>query len=576
MILRERQKIFVSKCVAALIQKRNTLGVAPTGAGKTVCMAGIAKEIRPKLKDPMLVLQHRDELVAQNARTFVRFMGSGECTPRIINAEKKVFDRSKTGMHFAMVQTLSRPENLEKLPRLGALFIDEAHHAVADSYMRLIHHAKKDNPDLLVYGTTATPNRGDRKGLIGIFDNCADQVTIQELIAAGHLVKPRCFVVDVGTQEGLGKVKRTAQDFNMTEVEKIMNKRAINEEVVKHWQERAGDRQTIVFCSTIEHARDVMMMFQEKGVKAGMIDGIMPSGERRQILKDYDEAKLQVLVNVAVLTEGFDNQPTSCVILLRPSSWKSTMVQMIGRGLRKIDPETYPGVIKDDCIVLDFGTSILVHGDLMDEPDLQGVGVKECSVCESTVPEQARECPICGFEFPREEHPEGEGAGASGGGERPDEMSGFAMTEIDILESSPFKYETMCGGLVQMCTGFTAWACVVCYTNGRFYAIGGKSDPENPKRKETHLLANAGDYMVALQTADDWMREHGDAAAAKKSKRWLTQAPTDNQINLLNKIGRDITMGDRMSLTKYHAACMISWEFNWKAIKSRITTAAKG
>lgn len=573
MILRERQKVFVSKCVDALKTKRNTLGVAPTGAGKTVCMAGIAAEIRPQLDKPMLVLQHRDELVTQNAGTFVRYIGAAKCTPRIINAEQKVFDRSKTGMHFAMVQTLCRPDNLDKLPPLGALFIDEAHHAVAESYMRIIYRCKDMNPDLLLYGTTATPNRGDKKGLIGVFDNCADQVTIKELIEAGHLVRPRCFVIDVGAQDELGKVRRTAQDFDMGEVEKIMNKRAINEEVVKHWKEKAGDRPTIVFCSNVDHARAVTAVFQEQGVKAAYIDGDMSKTERRAILKAYDRGELQVLINVAVLTEGFDHQPTSCVILLRPSSWKSTMAQMIGRGLRKVDPEKYPGIIKDDCIVLDFGTSILTHGDLMDEPNLLGAGVKDCDCCGATVPEQTRECPICGNEFPWETQGGGEDEddddGSDGGRPGPGQMGGFVMTEIDILESSPFKYETMCNGLVQMCTGFTAWACVVAYTNGRFYAVGGKG-------RESHILANAGDYMVALQSADDWMREHGDASTAKKSKRWLTQAPTDKQVSLLEKLGRPLSMGDRMSLTKYRAACMIEWEFNWKAIKTRVQKAAGG
>jgi DNA repair protein RadD len=92
--------------------------------------------------------------------------------------------------------------------------------------------------------------------------------------------------------------------------------------------------------------------------------------ERRETLAAYDRGEIQVITNVAVLTEGWDCQPTSCVILLRPSSFKSTMIQMIGRGLRKVEPERYPGVIKDDCIVLDFGTSILTHGSIEQDVDL--------------------------------------------------------------------------------------------------------------------------------------------------------------------------------------------------------------
>ncbi|NPB73705.1 helicase, partial [Shigella sonnei] len=79
-------------------------------------------------------------------------------------------------------------------------------------------------------------------------------------------------------------------------------------------------------------------------------------------LADYEAGDIHVIVNVAVLTEGWDHPPTSCVVLLRPSSYKSTMIQMVGRGLRTVDPEEHPGIVKTDCVVLDFGTSSLTHG----------------------------------------------------------------------------------------------------------------------------------------------------------------------------------------------------------------------
>ena len=75
---------------------------------------------------------------------------------------------------------------------------------------------------------------------------------------------------------------------------------------------------------------------------------------------------------MAVLTEGWDHPPTSCVVLLRPSSYKSTMIQMVGRGLRTVDPAEHPGVVKTDCVVLDFGTSSLTHGTLEQDVDLDG------------------------------------------------------------------------------------------------------------------------------------------------------------------------------------------------------------
>ena len=101
-----------------------------------------------------------------------------------------------------------------------------------------------------------------------------------------------------------------------------------------------------------------------------------------------ENGDMQVVVNVAVLTEGFDAPPVSCVVLTRPCSFKATMVQMIGRGLRTVDQEEFPGVIKTDCIVMDFGTSVLTHGEIDDSVDLDGG-----EATEGDAPE--KQCPAC-------------------------------------------------------------------------------------------------------------------------------------------------------------------------------------
>ena len=133
-----------------------------------------------------------------------------------------------------------------------------------------------------------------------------------------------------------------------------------------------------------------------------------------------------MIVNIAVLTEGWDHPPTSCVVLLRPSSAKSTMVQMVGRGLRTVDPAEHPGIVKSDCIVLDFGTSSLTHGTLEQDVDLDGrepvEGVapsRSCPECEADIPLACTECRICGADLVRD-------------GAEP--IAGFIMTEIDLLK----------------------------------------------------------------------------------------------------------------------------------------------
>ncbi|HJN25693.1 MAG TPA: DEAD/DEAH box helicase, partial [Rhodospirillales bacterium] len=320
MLLRPRQKTFVERSVNALDEHGNTLGVAPTGAGKTIMLSGVVGQMLGDNNAKAGVLAHRDELTAQNVLKFAKV--NPAISTSIIDARTKSW-RGRTT--FAMVPTLARKANLDAMPALDLLVIDEAHHVAADSYRRIIDHAQDRNPDVKVFGVTATPNRGDKKGLRPVFSNVADQISIGELIASGHLVPPRTFVIDVGAQEALQSVSKTIDDFDMKAVDAIMNKAPITDAVIRHWQEKAGDRQTVVFCSTVDHARNVRDAFTAAGVSAEMIYGDMGTGERRSALLAYENGDVQVIINVAVLTEGWDHQPTSCIILLRPSSYKSTM-----------------------------------------------------------------------------------------------------------------------------------------------------------------------------------------------------------------------------------------------------------
>ena len=168
----------------------------------------------------------------------------------------------------------------------------------------------------------------------------------------------------------LNDVAIRGNDFNMEQVESIMNRKVINQKVVEEYLNHAEGRKTVVFCSTIEHAEDLLEEFIDQGVNADLVTGETPKAERAQTLHDLAHGDVEVVVNVSVLTEGFDAPPVSCIILTRPCSQKATMVQMIGRGLRTVDPEEFPDLIEKDCIVLDFGTSILTHGSLEDAVNL--------------------------------------------------------------------------------------------------------------------------------------------------------------------------------------------------------------
>ncbi|MAU52255.1 MAG: helicase [Roseovarius sp.] len=551
MRLRPRQKLFVERSLAALSTHGNTLGIAPTGSGKTIMLSAVAgMMVGDGAK--ACVLAHRDELTAQNREKFGRV--NPDISTSVVDAATKDWAGQVT---FAMAPTLTRAANLKSMPQLDLLVIDEAHHAIADSYRRIVDRVRVANPEARVFGVTATPNRGDRKGLRQVFDNVADQVRLGELIASGHLVPPRTFVIDVGVREQLQKVRKTALDFDMTEVAGIMDRAPVTDEVIRHWREKAAWRPTIVFCSTVAHAAHVAEAFNAAGIPAGLIHGDLAADERRNILAAFASGEIAVLVNVAVLTEGFDHPPTSCVILLRPSSCKSTMIQMVGRGLRTVDPEEHPGVVKTDCVVLDFGTSSLMHGTLEQDVDLDGreasgsAPTKTCPDCEAEIPLAARECPLCGALLVETKDEVGAEA-----------LEGFVMTEIDLLKRSSFQWVDLFGDeAALMATGLSAWGGIF-WLGGLWYAVGGR-------RGAQPRLLGVGERAVCLAQADDWLNTHESDESAFKTRGWLSQAPTEKQLQYLPPSARQ-----DYGLTRYHASALISFRFNKRVIQQLVRSAA--
>ena len=238
MILRTYQQAMVGRAVDALIKRGNTLAVGSTGCGKTIILSAVAG----KLGGKQCVLQHRDELVAQNLRKF-RAVNPKRSTG-LYTADAKTWRGDTT---FAMVQTLAR--NLSSIPKLDALIIDEAHHAAAPGYLKIVEAVKNKNPGCKIFGVTATPARGDGKGLRAVFDNCSAQISLHYLVSMGFLVRPRTFVCTLGgTDEKLASLRKTRSgEYDMHEAAEVLDLAVHNEAVVREWRKLAGDRKTIVF-----------------------------------------------------------------------------------------------------------------------------------------------------------------------------------------------------------------------------------------------------------------------------------------------------------------------------------------
>lgn len=549
MILRPYQTRAVANSVTALKKHNNTLLIGATGCGKTVMISATTKKIIGAEKRALIV-QHRDELTDQNADTFNQMFPNTHIS--FFNAQRKSW---RGQIVFSMVQTLSQDRHLDCMPPVDLLIYDEAHHSASNSYRKLTIRAKELNPKTKILGVTATPERADSKGLKDTFSNVADIITIGEMVQGGYLVPPRGLVIDIGTQGALRAVKKTAQDYNMAEVEAIQNSIVLNKRIIEKWEEEAVSRPTVAFCATIKHAIDVRDSFRDAGYISESISSNTPKKERKAILKSYDHGEIQLLANPMLLTEGWDCQVCSCVMLLRISSHKSTMIQMIGRGLRKVDPRRYPGITKTDCKILDFGISLLNHSNLEADINLRfdrqsdgKTAKKNCPMCNSELPIQAHICPLCGYEFkilPADEDL--------------DELKEFKLIEIDILNNSPFRWISIFPSeKVLVTTGFGSWAAVVSMDGQNWFAIG------NGQGKKTEILTIAN-KIGALASADDYMRANETSASSKKAAKWMNEPVSLKQQQILSRMGYQDN-----GFSKVEAAAHLTFRFNQGKIERLI------
>lgn len=554
MLLRSRQQEFVDKCMVALADNDNTLGVAPTGAGKTIMLSAVIGEMHkqnPNLK--ACVLAHRDELTAQNEEKFKWF--NPAISTSIVDSYGKSWDGNVT---FAMIQTLARENNLKEMPPVDLLVIDEAHHATAPSYKNVLDYAYQANPNLKILGVTATPERGDKSSLGEVFNNCCDQIKIGELILSGNLVRPTTFAIDMGNVTEKLKALRTRStgDYSEAEVASILDSEPLNSEVIRHWREKAGDRKTVVFCSSVTHARNVTNSFNTSGIPAALITGEMSKEQRSLVFENMTKGMIQVIVNVAVLTEGWDYPPISCVVLLRQASFKPTMIQMIGRGLRTIDSAIYPDLIKKDCVVLDFGISSMLHGSLDQMINLRSKnkGFQICPSCKKKIPKEAEECPLCNTDLVEQEQVEDKKQKAK------TVLSSFEMAEIDLLERVNFHFTEFEDDTL-LASGFNSWAYV--HRKGEIWvAAGGRQErtytlstwdsepiPDIPMR-----VIYQGGKLEAIAAANDFLSLYEKQETAMKSASWRNEKPTEKQLNILPlcyKADTRLTKGDASAIITY-------------------------
>ncbi len=330
------------EAVAALLAAaargvQRPLLVLPTGTGKTIVFALLVQRRGGRA----LILAHRDELIQQAVDKL--HLVDPTLPLGIVQAER---DELTAPTVVASVQTLNRRPRLARLvPDFHTIVIDEAHHAPAPSYRRILEYCRAWHPDgPLVVGVTATPARGDRQSLRQVFDGIVYQKTLVEMMQAGYLVDLRA--MQVLLHADFDALRTRHGDFVEAELETLLLEANAPAQVLAAFQAHAAERKALLFTPTVATAYAMAETFCAAGIAAEALDATTPLATRRAILQRLHTGATRVVANCAVLTEGFDEPSIDCIIVARPTQSLPLYQQMLGRGTR-----TYPG--KTDCLLLD-------------------------------------------------------------------------------------------------------------------------------------------------------------------------------------------------------------------------------
>jgi len=317
------------------------LTVSPTGSGKGVILAEVIRRAVDK-GSTVLFLVHRRELLFQTANYLTNF----DISHGVILAGEDY-----TGGHqveVATIQTIhSRMKRRDYRPA-DIIIIDEAHNSVTKTYETVIKKLR----DNIVIGFTATPCRKTGKGLGSLYDVLVNVETIKELTNQGFLVPVRYYAP---SEPDLTKVKMTAGEYNLGDLDAVMRKPKLVGDIVTNWINLGEDRQTVVFTTTVAHSVAVCEAFNEVGIVAEHIDGHTDKSERGEIIWRFRNGYTKVICNCAVLTEGVDIPDIGCVVMARPTKSLALYMQCIGRGMRPVEG-------KSDMIFIDHAGSCLEHG----------------------------------------------------------------------------------------------------------------------------------------------------------------------------------------------------------------------
>ena len=354
MKLFDYQKDMVMRIETAFRLYRSVMAQMPTGTGKTVVLASVVESFLGEhpLKSVWIVA-HRRELVSQIQETIERVF-SNCLAEKEDGSSDNLIEKPLDSSLFTLRSSLIKAMSIQWLDRHydeigeepGMIVIDEAHHALAKTYKEMWDRF----PKAKFLGLTATPCRLNGKGFIDLFDVLVQSWSVPEFISKGRLATYDFVSIKSNgvTQRLIDSLQKRGADgdYQNKEMDMLLNKRPSIERLYQSFEEYGKDRKGIVYAINISHAKKIIELYQEHGIKAVAIDSKTPAAERQADIEAFKKGDIQVLVNVDIFSEGFDCPDVEFVQLARPTLSLAKYLQMVGRGLRVAKG-------KKNCVIID-------------------------------------------------------------------------------------------------------------------------------------------------------------------------------------------------------------------------------
>lgn len=402
------------------------LFVAATGGGKTICFSQITSGVIQKGKRACIIAPRR-EIIQQTYRKLidaeldpfqigVQLGGVG--THREVKSDNPWIaharTRPKAPIQLGTIQSFARRDWVSRNHPPDIVILDEAHLALAPSYMKFVEACHAINPKMAVLGFTATPWRGDRKPLRLLFDELITIAKphelaewINPLTGCPVLMRPRVFTVPPHQRVDTSKIRikkgPDGIDYDQHQLSEASNNPELIGAIVENWQLRAAGLRTVCFAVSVEHSKNIRKRFLESGIPAEHLDGDMSTIDREAVLGRLASGQTLVVTNCNVLTEGFDLPVLGCVQLARPTESRSVGIQQMGRGLRYAPGKATPIILDHAGFCEDHGGPMFDHEYSLDAPPKRKGHAKmgkTCPNCFYVADIGDNPCPNCGELFP--------------------------------------------------------------------------------------------------------------------------------------------------------------------------------